>query len=162
MADGELAVTARHRYAVCMMQGDLLRDPIARLYGLASWWLTYDPQWSVIAPVSPGSDGFAIFSDEDVVPAEPLRTAHEIGDLRADGNLYVREFRSCYETGKPIGRCAAVVNPSPVNVAMPHFAQTYTMTLELGSKSSFGGGSNTWVHRVPLTLAPRHAEILRG
>ena len=74
MADEQLAITRRHRLAVCMMQGEGMKDPATRLYGLASWWLTYDPQWSVIAPMSPGSDGASPAGDAGK-PRAPRRAS---------------------------------------------------------------------------------------
>lgn len=161
MANGLLAVTNLHRYAVCMLQGDGLKDPLKRLYGVASWWMTYDPEWSVIAPVSPGADGLAVFSEEAIVPTQPLRSAHsDVDELRA-GSAYVREFGACFEAGHPIGRCAAVVNTSGSTTAFPHLAQSYGSRLDLSSNSSFGGGKNTWTHGLPETLGGLQAQILR-
>lgn len=162
MADGRLAVTALHRYALCMMQGDGLKDPVKRLYALASWWLTYDPNWSVIAPVSPGSDGIAIFADEEIVPAEPLRTARSSVEELRSGGVYAREFARCYEASRPIGHCAAIVNASDSSVTIPHLTQGYSQSLDLSSRSSYGGGTNVWSRDVPRELGPVHAVILRG
>jgi hypothetical protein len=161
--DGLLDVTKLHRYAVCMMQGKLLADPLARLYALASWWLTYDPDWSVIAPVDVGSDGYAVFSEEEIVPTGPLRSASSsVSELRVSGNAYVREFARCYENGRPIGPCAAVVNPSgSTTISMPRLSQHYTASLSLSSKSDYGGGTNTWSRNVPQTLGPTQGAILR-
>jgi hypothetical protein len=161
MADGQIAVTRHHKYAVCMMQGEGLKDPLERLYGLASWWLTYDPQWSVIAPVSPGTDGKAVFSEEDIVPAEPLRATDRGLEAFRVGNLYVREFRRCYERGVAIGGCATVVNPTLSTVPVPELRQRYRSSLSLSSKSAYGGGSNVWSTNVPKSLGGNQAAILR-
>lgn len=163
MANGQIAVTRHRRYAICMQQGDGLKDPLKRLYGLASWWLTYDPQWSVIAPVAPGTDGDAVFAEEDVVPTEPLRGTADGGvEAFKAGNVYAREFRRCFQAGVAIGGCAAVVNPTTTAQALPRLTQTYRSSLSLSSESAYGGGTNSWSRNVPQSLGPVQAAILRG
>ena len=46
--DALLENAQMHRWGICFMTGTPTLSN--RLYALASWWLTYDPQWSVAAP----------------------------------------------------------------------------------------------------------------
>lgn len=165
-----LQATALHRYAVCLNYDVQYGDPIAdRMYGLASWWLTYDPTWSVAfpdftAPDQAGGRGSQNFAEYAIVPAEPRRSAGaNVETLRTATGAYAREFESCYQDGAPIGRCAAVVNPSATaTVAMPQLAAPYAHSLVLDDRSAYNGGTATWGGRVPSSLPPETAVILRG
>ncbi|MHB8356125.1 MAG: hypothetical protein ACYDDQ_05495 [Vulcanimicrobiaceae bacterium] len=160
MENGLLAVTRMHVYAICMMKGP--PTPANRIYALASWWLTYDPHWSVAATVVPAPDGHSIFPEYAIVPREPVQTiGTNISTLR-QGGVYVREFAACYQDRVPIGRCAAVVNPSPdAPSAMPRLTVAYGLHLVLGRRSAFAGGRAAWQAGVPGVLAPLSALILR-
>ncbi|MEA2687708.1 MAG: hypothetical protein QOD51_315, partial [Candidatus Eremiobacteraeota bacterium] len=95
-SDSLLANTALQRYAVCFMMGT--PTPPNRLYALASWWITYDPRWSVAAPIDPIPSQSAILPELDIVPRSPLRTAtSQVAALRAGDGTYVREFGACYD-----------------------------------------------------------------
>ncbi len=96
-ADGLLADLPFARFSFCMMNGK--PAPAPRLYALASWWLTYDPRYSVAAPIAPAADGTTIFPEFDVVPTEPGRTARRSVTELARSGLYVREFRRVLSGG---------------------------------------------------------------
>ncbi|HEY8297631.1 MAG TPA: hypothetical protein VIG32_06370 [Candidatus Baltobacteraceae bacterium] len=158
-ADGLLADLGHHKYSFCMMTGT--SSPQTRLYGLASWWLTYDPQWSVAAPIAPAADGNAVYPEFAIVPRSPRTTASADVNALAKGGVYVREFAQCYQAAVPIGACAAVVNPSASGAAMPALSIAYTSALTLDNLSLPAGGSARWSTGVPGTLGPGQAIILR-
>jgi hypothetical protein len=158
-ADSLLANTALRRYALCFMMGT--PAPANRAYALASWWLTYDPQWSVAAPIDPIPSQSALLPELDIVPREPLRTASaSVRELRAESGAYVREFRACYQQRAAIGPCAAVVNPAPRPVALPPLALRYGHALALTGGDALSGGRASFSAAVPRTLAPESALLL--
>jgi hypothetical protein len=161
-ADGLLADLPFHKYSLCMMNGN--PTPSARLYALASWWMTYDPNYSVAAPIAPASDGNTVFPEFEIVPRAPVKTAKtSIRDLYA-GGLYVREFTACFQDGTPIGPCAAIVNPSTTSQEIPKLKIRYTQQLVLNDASLASGGRVAWEALATGLgkLGPVQALILRG
>lgn len=160
-ADGLLADLPFHKYSLCMMNG----PPIAanRLYALASWWLTYDPSYSVAAPIAPAADGNAVFPEFGIVPSEPKSSAGA-GSVRAfyRSDVYVREFDRCFQDGSAIGGCAAVVNPGSSPRSVSWLVKRYTRALTLNDASVASGGRAVWKSATPgRTLGPMRAEILK-
>lgn len=160
MANSLLAVTALHKYAVCMMMGQV--TSANRLYAYASWWMTYDPAYSIGGQVNTGPDGYAIYPEFDIVPTLPKTTASsDISSLRSGGSgPYVREFGACYQNGSAIGPCAAIVNTSGSSQAMPALTGRYAHTLNLDSNGSYTGGRAWWSSGVPASLGTTSAVIL--
>ncbi|HEX3550203.1 MAG TPA: hypothetical protein VHT53_07510 [Candidatus Elarobacter sp.] len=157
-----LATFAHHVPAVCMMYAT--PTPANRVYEMASWWMTYDPQYSVAAPYTsfPLSDGYTVVPEFDIVPRQPLQTASsDISSLRSANGAYVREFASCYQWAVPIGGCAAVVNPTNATVTLPALRQQYAHALVLDDASEYTGGKANWTGTIPATLAPNAAVVLR-
>lgn len=156
--DGLLATTALRKLAVCFMMGTPAPDN--RIYTLASWWMTYDPPWSVAAPIDPVPGQSALLPEFDIVPAHPIRSVARVRDLRAESGAYVREFVGCYQNGRLIGACAAIVNPSASGVAVPRLALRYGRTLALGGGDILHGGRATWNAGVPDRVAAESAVII--
>ncbi len=154
-----LADQRLRKYVVCMMSGPF--DPAQRVYALASWWLTYDPRWSVAAPVTRAADGYAIYPEYDIVPTEPDRSARSTVARFETGGVYVRMFARCYDRGISIGACAAVVNPDLVTHAIPRALRGFTRALALDNRSVYTGGSVRWQPRSSDTIGPTSGEILR-
>lgn len=160
MANSLLAVTALRKYAVCMMMGQV--TPASRLYAYASWWMTYDPVFSIGGQVNTGPDGYAVYPEFDIVPTLPKTTAaSNISGLRSGGSgPYVREFGACYQDGAAIGPCAAIVNTSGSTQAVPPLTGTYAHTLSLDSNGTYTGGRAWWANGVPASIGTTSAVIV--
>lgn len=163
-----LQATQAGRYAVCLNYsvsgGNTVGD---RLYALASWWLTYDPNYSVAFPnfTTPDTAGGApsvLFAEYGIVPEQPLKTAtSSVASLQAAGGAYYREFAACYQNGTLIGHCAAVVNPSQsATVSMPSLSQSYANSLTLDTHSLYNGGEAVWTGSIPSSLPAETGVIL--
>lgn len=158
-ADSLLANTAMQRYAVCFMMGR--PTPETRMYALASWWMTYDPRWSVAAPIDPIPSRSALLPELDLVPRLPLRSPSEhVAVLRTSAGAYVREFAACYDAGAPRGPCAAVVNPTVREMPLPPLSLRYGHALSLEDADVLSGGRARWTGAIPTALAPRSALLL--
>ena len=158
MANSLLMNTGLQKYAVCMMMGAV--TPAARLYDLASWWTTYDANYSIAAPVNLGPDGYAIYPEFDIVPTQPKSTANlDISVLRNGNGAYVREFSACYQNGAGIGPCATIVNTTGAPLAMPALSG-YGRTLNLDSNGSYTGGKAWWSAGVASSIAASSGVIL--
>ncbi len=135
--------------------------PANRVYALASWWLTYDPQWSVAAPIDPLPSQTSLLPEFSIVPRFPYRTATvHVASLRAPGGAFVREFRACFQNRVPIGGCAAVVNPGTETVPIPALEASYRRSLALGGGDILNGGQASWIAGTPQALAPGTAAVL--
>jgi hypothetical protein len=82
-----------------------------------------------------------------LVPLQPLTTPTwpQRADSLRTGAVYVREFAACGYAGKPIGPCAAVVNPSSTTeAAIPPLQQTYHHAVSFtGDDGAFTGRNGT-------------------
>ena len=158
--DSLLAVSLLQRYTVCFMMGT--PTPANRTYALASWWITYDPRWSVAAPIDPVPNASAILPEYDIVPRAPLRTAaRTVRELRDGGGAYVREFGACYQAGRAIGPCAAVVNPTANALAVPRLHERYGAALVLDARDALSGGTASWRRGPPGEVGAGNALVLK-
>ena len=156
--DGLLAVQSYGKLAVCMT-GSLV-DAASRTYDYAAFMLIYDPRYSVFAQVSTLADGKAVYPETQLVPQQPLATATNDISTLLKGSLYVREFAACSIAAAPVGRCAAVINPSGSAATLPALAQSYAHHAVLPSNSLYGGGVVTIAAGTSSSLAPGTGEIL--
>lgn len=163
-----LSTTNQGRYAVCMNYsvygGNLQGD---RMYAMASWWLTYDPNYSVMFPdfsTSDSAGGYSsqLFAEYSIVPTQPIQNpGSDVTNLRTSTGAYLREFAACYQNGNLIGHCAAVVNPNASgSVSMPSFTQSYSRSMTLDDHSSYNGGVAAWNGGVPSSLGAMTGIIL--
>lgn len=157
-SNGLLASAPHHKLIICTATGTGA-DPAIRIYQMASWWITYDPVYSVMAPVGRGSDGHSVFAEYDLVPTGGGSLPSDVSAF-ANGALYVRQFAACYQAGAPIGKCASVVNPTGSTVSLPATLTGYGKHLEVDSLSAYAGGKATLVTGVPGSLGPNTAAIL--
>ncbi|MDB5073652.1 MAG: hypothetical protein JWM87_4763 [Candidatus Eremiobacteraeota bacterium] len=147
-----------HRWGLCFMTATPTVPK--RMYAVASFWISYDPQWSLAVPVEAVPGQTSILPEFNIVPRFPLRTAvTHVSALRIDGGAFAREFGACFQGRRFIGACASVVNPSASTVPMPPLAASYRRTLVLSDGDAFHG-SASWAPGVPAALAPGTAAIL--
>jgi hypothetical protein len=155
-------------------------DADQRGYIYASFMLLYDPVQSVYMTGEWGAQhsGAApaiVFPENLLVPLQPLTTAvwPQRIDVLDRGGAYVREFAACGYAGRPIGPCAAVVNPSSSSAApMPALTQSYGHSVAFtGDDGAFTGRYGTpsagddgdvdlRARPVPATLPPAGWAIL--
>jgi hypothetical protein len=157
-SNGLLAALAHHKLVICTASGSGA-DPSARIYQMASWWITYDPVYSVMAAMGRGSDGHSVFAEYDLVPTNGGTLPADVSAF-ANGPLYIREFGACYQARVSIGKCAAVVNPTASTVPLPASLTAYGKHLEVDSLSAYAGGKANLVTGVPGSLGPNSAAIL--
>lgn len=158
-----LYTTEHKRYAFCGGHGTDPDDRAERLYWLASWWLTYDPKYSVAVEVFASSGNVYVFPETQIVPTEPVQSPGEgIDSLRTATGAYVREFRKCYQRTSAIGGCVAVVNPSSsASAPIPSWVLSrYSRVLALDQDNLFNGGTAGFTHGVPIILGPNQGAVL--
>jgi len=148
-----------HRWGICAMTG----TPTAakRLYALASWWMTYDPVWSIAAPIEAVPSQSSLLPEFSIVPRFPLRSAVvHVNALRTAGGAYAREFGACFQNRLLVGGCATVVNPTAKPVPMPALEAPYRRALVLTGGDVLHDGAAAWVAGIPSALAPGTAAVL--
>jgi hypothetical protein len=157
-----LQVTSMHRYAVCVNYGLASLSVPERIYGLASWWLTYDPNYSANLIQIPTADGHDVYPEHGIVMYSPLTTAtSDIAQLRTSTGAYLREFTNCYVNGVAIGACATEVNPDNVAHAVPVTHFKYAHYMALSTTSWYKGGVVSWTAGTFTTLPAYTARILK-
>ncbi|HEY6358591.1 MAG TPA: hypothetical protein VIX35_10125, partial [Vicinamibacterales bacterium] len=161
MANALLYTTTRHSVAICGGRGSLADNRALRIYYLASWWLTYDPTYSVALEIMGSAGGVDLFPEETFVPAGPLQTATtSISQLQRSTGVYAREFAGCYLKGSWWNACAAIVNPTSSTLSIPALSKPYHWTLTLDNNNLYDGGGTSLTHSVPTTLAPGTAAVV--
>lgn len=142
----QIAMAQAHKMFVCHSRADgELRSEQAidfREYTYASFMLTYDPATSVLSePYYTSDSGFNVNPEIQLVPTSPLvPEPSDVSSLRTKTGAYGREFAQCYILGKPVGPCAAVVNPDAGAHDFP-FPGKYRHTLVLRGGGVMDGGS---------------------
>jgi hypothetical protein len=164
--DGILDLIARKKFDFAWMEGSA--SPAHRLYGLASFWLSWSPKSSVLwedfcAPdKTPKGYCNSTWDDASVVPRQPLATATSDINILKVGSVYVREFAKCYQSGVPLGPCAAVVNPGSSSAGWPTLQQHYSRQIVLPTTSLYGGAKVQWSSGLPSSVGANSAAIVAG
>jgi hypothetical protein len=160
MADALLYTTGRHYPAICVGKGGLSDNRALRNYWLSSWWLTYDPTYSVAGELMTSPGNVYVFAEQELVPTSPLQTATSaITQLKRSNGVYAREFAACYLSGVNIGACAAVVNPTSSTLSIPSLSKAYHRRLVLDNNNLYGGGK-VYIYSGLPTLGPGTGQII--
>jgi hypothetical protein len=161
MANALVYTTTHHLVAICGGRGDFADNRAQRMYWLGSWWLTYDPTYSVALEIMSSTGGVYLFAEETIVPFNPIQTATtSITQLRRSTGVYAREFAGCYLKGSSWDACAAIVNPTSSTLSIPPLSKPYHWTLTLDNNNLYNGGATSLTHSVPTTLAPGTAVVI--
>jgi len=160
-ADALLYTTSHQRFAFCGGRGLEGDTRPSRTYYLASWWLTYDANYSVSLEEFRSYADVYVFPEQLIVPTSPDETVTDVNALKWWTGAYMRRFNACYYDRVSWGACAAVVNPSSSSSALlPPIGLTYRHSLALDENNLFEGGRASLSSVVPTTLAPGTAVIL--
>ncbi len=160
-----LAITAARKPAVCWGLSPSSGDTRpARAFFYASWLLTYDADYSIAFENFDSADHLSLFPEEELVPRDPVQTARAaIAELKAPAGYYAREFRHCFQAGKPIGSCVTIVNPTNASIPLDSALKGYTDALAFDIHNSAAGGTLSWTSSArPDRLDPHGALVLRG
>ena len=161
----EIDMATAAKLFVCngTMTSDAAASTGARIYHLASFLLTYDPQSSIIESTFRTPSNFHVFPEMQLVALKPLvpEPTSPTSLLQA-GGAYGREYGACFFAGKYVGPCAAVVNsnkaPAPA-VPFP-WPSKYHHTLTVSGYGVLDGGSaSTNGAAPPASIADGAAVI---
>lgn len=159
----ELQVAAKNKLFICQERNlnDASTQTDARIYALASFLLTYNPQNSVLWEEFNTASGLHVFPESQLVALNPRVAAPtDVSGLQQTGGAYGREFANCYIAGKFVSSCAVVVNPdTQFSHTFPFPQYTHTLVLS-GSGTIDGGTMSTGGGAPPTTLGPSQAAIV--
>ncbi|HEY9179341.1 MAG TPA: hypothetical protein VIO32_01400 [Candidatus Baltobacteraceae bacterium] len=155
-----LYTTGHNKKALCIGTASGEANASPRQYFLASWWLSYDARRSIAFPLFPSAGNVYVFPEFEIVPTRPLQSAtRNISELQS-GGAYLREFAACYQSGRLIGSCAAVVNPTDSDVPMPGAVRRYSRMLYLDAENAFEGGRAEWIPITRASVLPAASSLI--
>jgi hypothetical protein len=158
----ELQTLAQGKLFVCMLrnQGAASSNTDARIYGYASYLLTYDPNNSVFWEEFQTPSGFHVEPESQLVPRDPLVPAPaSITALQVGTNVFGREYAHCYIAGRFVSACAVVVNSDGYySHTFPYPQYTHTLVLSGGGILD-GGTMATNGPPPPQSIGPGEAVI---
>lgn len=138
-----LDVVNERRMLICYDYPSSAETPAAydqRGYIAASFFLTYDPDESVLAEQVGTPSGVPVEPEMTLVPLQPVvPEPRTIDALRTPAGAYAREYRACYVRGAPVGPCAIVVNPNPLLPVLFPYRDGYHRTLRFTGRGVVDG-----------------------
>lgn len=159
----ELQTLAQGKIFECMLrnQGTASSNTDARLYGYASFLLTYDPAKAIFWEEFQTASQFHVEPESELVPLDPVVAApSDVTGLQVGTNVYGREYRDCYIHGSFVGPCAVVVNSDGLYAHTFPYPQ-YTHTLVLSGGGVLDGGTiATNGPPPPQSIGPGEAAIV--
>jgi hypothetical protein len=159
--DSELQTLGDGKIFECMLrnQGQAASNTDARLYGYASYLLTYNPARSIFWEEFQTPSGFHVEPESELVALDPvLQAPSDVTSLKTGTGVYARQYAECFLHGQFVGACIAAVNPDPTySHAFP--SSGYTRTLALSGGGVLDGGTVSVNGPAPQTLGPGEAAI---
>lgn len=133
----------------------------ARIYGLASFMLTYNPSTSVLWEMFATPSGFHVEPESQLVALNPVvAQPSSITGLQTASGVYGREYQDCYIAGNFVGPCAMEVNSDPTLTMTNPYPQ-YTHTLVLSGGGIVDGGTiATNGPAAPSSMGPMTAYVV--
>jgi len=135
----EIAMAQAHKLFVCVGEAPPGRDASRlthqRLYQVASFLLTMDPDTSILSEAYPTKSHFQVFPESLLAPFNPVGPQPaSVADLviasSGGADLYGREYSSCPVSGANAGGCFVVVNPSTAAIAF-QWPSKYVATVKI-------------------------------
>lgn len=128
--NGTMRIIAAHKNVV--MMNKQVTDPIERVRALAEIMLAYDPDHLWQEGDACGETSFVHACPEAGLTFYGPYKGYpaSVADLEDPSGNYVREFARCYDGGRSVGPCAAIVNPTRSDAfRLPKFRNVYRHSL---------------------------------
>lgn len=160
--NSEIQTVARNKIFECQLRDSnaAVSSTDARLYALASFLLTYNPNSSILWEEYATPSGLHVEPESSLVVLNPIQAApSSIAGLLQSGGTYGRQYGQCYLAGKFVGPCAVVVNAdSQAGHTFPFPQYEHSLVLSGGGVLD-GGTVSTSGPAPPLTLAAGEAVV---
>lgn len=161
------SVEARGKKFVLLDTGDApagSADQIAqRIVTTAVAWLGFRPGQTVVWPdLEYNTHNLAVWPEDELYPTRPLQSmSNDASPIAVAPGVWRREFRACYDDGRSIGPCAALLNangaPQTVRREWLHASFRHVVTLSGGDV--LDGGA---VSLARAGFAPGRTEVPAG
>ncbi len=157
----EIDVAARGKYFECQLRNSnsASSSTNARLYALASFLLTYNPNTSILWEQFSTPSGLHVLPESGLLALSPNVVPSSLSNVTLSGGTYGRQFGACYYRGTSVGKCAVVVNPDSVAHPFPYNGYHHTLVLS-GSGVLDGGQVYTNGGPPPSSLGGTEAAIV--
>jgi hypothetical protein len=135
---------------------------VQRTYMYASFLLTYDLSTSIMSEKFSTQSHMSVFPEETLVALSPLKVSPaSVGELKTSQWTYGRQYGACYLWGKPIGKCAVVINADEPSFSHPFpWPGVYNHTLELHGSGILDGGTASVTGPAPPASVPGTSAII--
>jgi len=156
----ELYVMRQHRMFQCMARDTYSASTniAARKFVLASFLLTYDPRYAILAEEFATPKGLHVFPESKLVPMNPVQAApSDISGLHTSSGTYARQYNACYLGGRLVGACAIVVDKDGT-YRFPYSGYTHTLAIS-GAGVLDGGTVSASGPAPPSTMTAGQAVI---
>lgn len=158
----ELQVAAQNKLFECQLRNtdSASTQTDARLFALASFFLTYNPATSILWEEFSTTSGLHVLPESQFVLLAPKVAAPaSVTGLQQSGGSYAREYNQCYYAGKFVGSCAVVINPD-TGTSHPFPFPQYTHTLVLSGGGVLDGGAVSTSGPAPPMSVPADSAII--
>lgn len=136
----EINVMRRGKFFECMAR-DLNSASSSigpRLFTLASFLLTYDPNHAVLGEEYGTASGLHVFPESQLVAMNPVVSEpSDVSGLQTSTGVYARQYNACYLKGQLVGACVVAVDRDGQE-RFPYSGYTHTLTIS-GSGILDGG-----------------------
>ncbi len=150
----ELNVMRQAKYFECMARDTYSASSSIgpRLFTLASFLLSYDPNHAVLGEEYATPSGLHVFPESQLVALNPVVSApSDVSYLRTSTGVYARQYNACYLKGQLVGACVVAVDRSGP-AAFPYSGYTHTLTIS-GSGILDGGTVSASGPAPPSTMS---------
>ena len=158
--NSELNVIRQHKLFQCMARNtnSASSNIAARKFVLASFLLTYDPKYAILAEEFATASGLHVFPESKLVPMSPVIAApSSVTSLKTASGTYARQYNACYLGGRLVGACAVVVDKDGT-YRFPYSGYTHTLSIS-GAGVLDGGTVSTSGPAPPSTMTAGQAVI---
>jgi hypothetical protein len=153
--DTEIQMAQAHKTFFCrgLANGDGAASVSVRLWQLASFLLTYDPNTSVLGESFATPGGFHVFPEMGLVATQPLVSEPgDISSLAQSGGAYGREYKRCYLSGHYVGPCAIAVNVLSYTTVPFPWPTKYHHALFMAGEGIYDGGAVSTTGTLSTTM----------
>lgn len=163
--DTEIIVNDENKSFECMARNlnPASQSIPARIFTLASFLMTYNPNTSILAEEFATPDGLHVFPESGLVALQPVvpepSSSQGIGALRTSTGVYARQYNACYIRGTSEGPCVVAVSRdygAPHNFPYSGYSRTLTIS---GNGVLDGGSVGTNGPPPPSVMQPFTAVI---
>ncbi len=161
----EITVNNENKTFECMARDQSPADESypERIFNLASFLLTYNPNYSIFAEEYATPDDFHVFPESGLVALSPVvaepTDVQGVTALRTSTGVYGRQYNACYLRGVSVGPCAVAISR---DYGAPHSwpYSGYGHTLTLSGNGVLDGGTVSVNGPAPPSVMQPYTAVI--